>query len=398
MTDTVILYEDDAAISLEPISLTRPVWDLRCGIRCLSDKIISHFPNASIYGITRDYLRPASKIPLPPDNISEDVLCISGACLAGVKFTEIEKLQPGEAAVNRARIVAFRGKAPAGWQAGTFLTLEGFQIVEVSDNVCRSLQYTWDLVNAMNDENAREARQLFKLGTVDGHLMRSVTLINESEIYIGSGAQVSPQVLLDASHGPIVIDEGVKIGANSVIEGPTVIGLKSQVKPLTHIRGSCLGEQCRVGGEVSVSIIQGYTNKQHGGFLGHSFLGEWCNLGSGTETSNLKNNYTPVKVQVGDKLIDSGTLFVGLTMGDHSKTAIGTVLNTGTVVGVGCIVFGAGFPPRNIPSFHWGGAEKLTRYHLKPTIETAQQVMHRRDRALTDNDREILTWIYHNRT
>jgi len=398
MANEIILFEDDAALTLEPLSLTRPVWDLRCGIRPIVEKIRAWFPAASIYGLTRDYIRPVSRLAPIPANIPEDVLWINGAALPGIKFAEIDRLKPGETAMNGDRLVAFRGKLPQGWEPGTNLTLEGFNNRGISDGICRSLRYCWEFVDAMIEEVAKEARQLRSLGSVDGSLIGSVTLINEPDIYIGSDSKIYPNVVIDASNGPVVIDEGVIIGANSVVEGPTYIGPKSQVKPLSHLRGSCLGEQCRVGGEVSVAMMQGFSNKQHGGFLGHSFIGEWCNLGSGTETSNLKNNYSNVKVQVGEKLVDSGTLFVGLTMGDHSKTAIGTVLNTGTVVGVGCILFGSGFLPRSIPSFHWGGAEKLTRYHLKPTLETAEQVMHRRDVAMTDVDREVLTWIYHNRT
>jgi hypothetical protein len=145
------------------------------------------------------------------------------------------------------------------------------------------------------------------------------------------------------------------------------------------------------------TIIQGFTNKQHGGFLGNAYLGSWCNLGSGTETSNLKNNYSPVKVQVGKDLVDSGSLFVGLMMGDHSKSAIGSVFNTGTVVGVACNLIEPGFPPRYVPSFHWGGAQKLTPYPFNKTLDIARAVMARRHRELSEADIEVLRWIYDNR-
>jgi UDP-N-acetylglucosamine diphosphorylase/glucosamine-1-phosphate N-acetyltransferase len=397
--DHIVLFEDDSALSLEPLSLTRPVWRLRCGIRTLGEKILAHFPAEKVFEFARPHLKPILDYPLEdPFSTPEKTLWINGGMIPGIEFDAVKRLQLGSALVSAGNVIAFRGRAPADWQAGTRCKLNGFHIMEAPVNIGNLVRYPWQLVQVMNDQNAFEARELRNLGQMQSERYPLAVLVNEKDIFLAKSVQISPFAVLDASEGPIVIDENVRIGSHAVIEGPTVIGEHSQVKPLTHIRGSCLGPHSRVGGEISVSIIQGYSNKQHGGFLGHSFLGQWCNLGSGTETSNLKNNYTNVKVQVGDKLMDTGQLFVGLTMGDHSKTAIGSVFNTGTVVGVGCMIFGAGFPPRFVPSFHWGGAEKLTRYPLKSTLEIAQAVMGRRGEVLSDAEIEVLTWIYKNRT
>jgi UDP-N-acetylglucosamine diphosphorylase/glucosamine-1-phosphate N-acetyltransferase len=295
------------------------------------------------------------------------------------------------------RVVAFRGTPPADWKAGTELHLSGFQEIEAPTGAGRLMTYLWDLVGAMSAQIETEARNLPYLGESRGSVHQSATLLRTEDIFIAEGCQIQPGVVIDARSGPVILAENVIVGSNAVIEGPTFLGPGTQIKALSHVYGSCLGEQCRAGGEVSVSIMQGFTNKQHGGFLGHSYIGSWCNLGSGTETSNLKNNYTPVKVQVGSELVDSGQLFVGLMMGDHSKSAIGSVFNTGTVVGVGSLVFGAGFPPRHIPSFHWGGADKLTPYPLGPTLDSARDVMSRRGCILGDGDIKILTWIFTNR-
>ncbi len=395
----IVLFEDEAALSLEPLSLTKPAWDLRCGIRTLGEKISAQFPGARIYELARPFIEPILKNPFSKTNQSnQEVLFINGAIIPGKGFSEVVNIRTGSAWVSGNRVVAFRGQRPNDWAAGTQLPTDQFNILEAPENAGKMIKYTWELVKAMNAENAREARELRQLGSLGGEIHSTAAVVNEREAFIGNGCGIAPGVVIDASEGPIVLDENVDVGANTVIEGPTYLGPGSQVKPLTHIRGSCLGKECRVGGEISVSIMQGYTNKQHGGFLGHSFLGSWCNLGSGTETSNLKNNFSSVKVQVGSDIVDSGELFIGLTMGDHSKTAIGSVFNTGTVVGVGCIIIGADFPPRFVPSFNWGGADKLNPYPLKPTLEAIRVMMERRDKELSQVEIEVLTWIHENRT
>ncbi len=396
--ESIVLFEDEAALTLEPLSLTRPVWQLRCGIRTLEQKIRAFFPGVKVFSYARPHL--AGIIDNSISNKRSDVrnrLWVNGSFLPESGFSRVAEIEPGYAWVADGRVVAFRGEPPAEWISGTHLPENGFHKVDAPQNIGRLVRYTWELVNAMNAENAAEARDLRPLGQIQGDVHPSAHLIGAGEIFMAAGCRVSPGVVIDATEGPVVFDEGVLVGANAVVEGPTYLGPGTQIKPLAHIRGSCFGEQCRVGGEVSVSIIQGFTNKQHGGFLGHSYLGSWCNLGSGTETSNLKNNYTNVKVQVGSDLVDTEGLFVGLAMGDHSKSAIGTVFNTGTVVGVACIIFGAGFPPRFIPSFHWGGSEKLTPYHLKPTLVAIRAVMARRNQKLSKGEVEALTWIHKNR-
>lgn len=395
----IVLFEDEAAVNTEPLSLTRPVWELRCGIRTLSEKILSYFQDAEVYHCARPHIQENfENLKAAGTSPGDTMLWINGSFIPERGFSAILRLPKGSAWVQDGRTVAFLGDPTPNWEAGTELTLNGYQKVEAPDDSGRLMRYLWDLIGAMNAQNETEARTLRPLGEIRGPMHQTAILIGEEDIFVSEGCQIMPGVVVDATNGPVVFDENVLVGSNSVIEGPTTIGSDTQIKPLTHIRGSCVGPQCRVGGEVSVSILQGSTNKQHGGFLGHSYIGSWCNLGSGTETSNLKNNYTQVKVQVGTELVDSEQLFVGLMMGDHSKSAIGTVFNTGTVVGVGSMIFGAGFPPRKVPSLHWGGADKLTPYPLKPTLETAREIMLRRGCEMSTGEREILSWIHKNRT
>ncbi len=395
----VVLFEDDCALTLEPLSLTRPIWELRCGLRTMEEKIKAQFSGVAFRYAARAYLMPLVKDAYRAGEFNPaDLLWINGALLPGKNFQILKQLKPAEAVLDENRICAFRGLPPADWQPGTELPAGGYDKIERSDDAGTLLRYPWQWVRAMISENNLEARSLRQLGTHCEGKHDTVVLLNAADIAIAPGGYIAPYAVLDAASGPVVLDEKVKIGAHTVIEGPTYIGPGTQVKPFAHIRSSCFGPECRVGGEISESILQGFSNKQHGGFLGNSFLGEWCNLGSGTETSNLKNNYSPVKVQVGKELVDTGQLFVGLTMGDHSKTAIGTVLNTGTVVGVACNIYGAGFPPRFIPSFYWGGAEKLMKYPLNRTLEIAEAVMSRRARRLSEEEIAVLRWIHQNRS
>jgi UDP-N-acetylglucosamine diphosphorylase/glucosamine-1-phosphate N-acetyltransferase len=184
--------------------------------------------------------------------------------------------------------------------------------------------------------------------------------------------------------------------AGAVIEGPAAIGAKATVKMLARLyEGTTVGPLCKVGGEVEASILHACSNKQHDGFLGHSYVGAWCNLGAGTNTSDLKNNYAPVRVSIEGREVDSGQLFVGLTMGDHSKAAVSTMFNTGTVAGVGCNIFGADFPPKDIPSFTWGGRGGLVEYDFDKFCRTAELVMARREQRLTPALRAMLEHVFH---
>jgi len=187
----------------------------------------------------------------------------------------------------------------------------------------------------------------------------------------------------------------VTVFPNATIEGPAFVGDDSRIKIGAKIyQGTTIGEVCKVGGEVEASIIHSHSNKQHDGFLGHSYLGQWVNLGADTNNSDLKNNYGTVKVYVEGEMVDTGSLFVGLMMGDHSKSGINTMFNTGTVVGVMCNVYGAGFPPKFIPSYTWGGAQELIEYELDKALDTARRVMARRDVQLTQAQEEMLRAVF----
>jgi hypothetical protein len=206
-----------------------------------------------------------------------------------------------------------------------------------------------------------------------------------ASVLAGPGASCAPGVVCDTSGGPIVLDRDVSVGANTLLEGPLYLGPACRVKAGSRLYGeSSFGVGCRVAGEIGESTCGDFTNKQHEGFLGHAVLGSWLNLGAMTTNSDLKNNYGPVRVDLGDGPRDTGLRFVGLLAGDHVKTAIGTLFNTGTVVGFASNIFGAGMPPKHVPAFSWGGAPDAPSYDVGKAMDTARVVMARRECAFTD--------------
>ena len=214
------------------------------------------------------------------------------------------------------------------------------------------LKYPWDFVN----ENAAQIEADFNLAIHGVYSVQKeiegVHRLAAENTWIAESARIDPGVVIDAQNGPVYIDENAHIMPQATIIGPAYVGPRTQVQIGAKIYGgTSLGEECKVGGEIKQTILHSYANKQHEGYLGNAYLGQWVNLGAGTNNSNLKNNYGPVRVYVNGQEIDSGSTFVGLTMGDHSKCAIGTMFNTGTVVGIMCNIFGAGFPHKWIPSF-----------------------------------------------
>jgi UDP-N-acetylglucosamine diphosphorylase/glucosamine-1-phosphate N-acetyltransferase len=273
--------------------------------------------------------------------------------------------------------------------------VEGLEKEEVDVQMIR---YPWDLVSNNGKQIVADARLLTR-GTsgkrIRGKVYPGAMLINRKNIFIDTGATIKPGVVLDAENGPVHIGKNVTVFPNATIEGPAFVGDGSLIKIGAKIyENTSIGEMCKVGGEVEASIIHSYSNKQHDGFLGHAYLGMWVNLGADTNNSDLKNNYGTVKVYINGEPVDSGSMFVGLTMGDHSKAGINTMFNTGTVVGVSCNVFGSGFPPKYIPSFSWGGAEGLTLYDPDKSIGVARRVMARRKVELKEADERLFRKVF----
>ena len=358
----ICIFEDEQYLNFEPLIYSRPVYDLICGVTTLKEKIIRSFPKEKITLNYRKHLESFVKVENPKLKVNkfeeDEYLFINGKIVAPSNLKNILKTK-----ANEEKVFTSKGIVVAAKISGKKIRDFGLDKIEVIDTKLFSnlpttevevpiVNYLWDLVYL----NGKEIENEFKLFTKGKSSAKKkypgVNFVNKKNIFIGKNVEIKPGVVLDASTGSIFIEKNVTIFPNAVIQGPFYIGESSKIKSCATIYPNVsIGKICKVGGEVEDSIIHPYTNKQHSGFLGHSYLGSWINLGADTNNSDLQNNYGTIKVQVNGRHIDSGKQFVGLMMGDHSKTAINTMFNTGTVVGFSSNVFGAGFPPKYISSF-----------------------------------------------
>ncbi|MFC2090952.1 putative sugar nucleotidyl transferase, partial [Bacteroidota bacterium] len=257
------------------------------------------------------------------------------------------------------------------------------------------IDYPWKIFSLNGSEIAADF-SLLTAGKVSIPLSKTVNILGDSPIFAEEGFK-GEFITLNSSAGPIYLGKDSEVMEGSTIRGPFALGDHAVVKLGSKIYGpTTLGPHCKVGGEVNNSVLLSYSNKGHDGFLGNAVIGEWCNLGADTNNSNLKNNYTEVKIwnYPEERFVNTRLQFCGLIMGDHSKCAINTMFNTGTVVGVSANIFGSGFPRNFIPSFTWGGASGITEYRLDKAFETMERVMERREIALTEIDRKILEHVY----
>jgi UDP-N-acetylglucosamine diphosphorylase/glucosamine-1-phosphate N-acetyltransferase len=371
----------------------------------LKEKIIRAFPKEKVVLKCRPYLELFVKAENPKCKVNQfdndDYLFINGRIIAPLNLKNIlsaksseEKVFVSKGVIVAAKVSAKRIKEFSHDKSEIINTqlISNFPSVEVDIPVAN---YLWDLVY----QNGKEIQNDFKIYTKGKTSAKGkfagVNFVNKKNIFIGKDVDIKPGVVLDASTGPIFIEKHVTIYPNAVIQGPFYIGELSKIKSCATIYPNVsIGKVCKIGGEVEDTIIHAYTNKQHSGFLGHSYLGGWINIGADTNNSDLQNNYGTIKVQVNGKHIDSGKQFVGLMMGDHSKTAINTMFNTGTVVGFSSNVFGAGFPPKYFPSFGWGGSESVKEYKLSKAIETAKAVFARREKDFKKEDEEMFETIF----
>lgn len=382
----IVLFDDPAIRgSLLPFTFTRPVADMRVGILKISEKW-QHYLNAEIFFLTQEYLQ--KKFP----KASQKALAVNGAWLPDTDSNKtLQKLGPNQALYwGKTLLAAYIGETEKNLSSAA--EKEPVQLEKEPVLV----QKTWNIFQF----NAAEIRKDFAFitsGRVSQPINDPFTRVYAAEnIFIEEGAKIKAAVL-NAEGGPIYIGKNTEIQEGALIRGPFALCEGSVVNMGAKLRGdTTVGPFSKVGGEVSNSVIFGYSNKGHEGFLGNSVLGEWCNLGADTNTSNLKNNYAPVKVWDYTKggFASTGLQFCGLIMGDHSKCGINTMFNTGTVVGVGSNIFGDGYPRNFIPSFAWGGAAGFSTFTLPKFEETVQAVFGRRGKAWTDVDKEIVAQIF----
>ncbi len=392
-------------VSFDPLALSRPVWELRCGMTSLAEKLIARTRPASAACFVPEYMAAAYReqtehpvndlgqlagddllivnprvkaegLPAEPSGPSHAALADDGELLAAL----VTRSDLGK--VNTDSIEAF---------------IESAAGLPRADVELATWNYTWDLVLENPGQIARDFQAASRSG-IEGTIEEpSAIRGSRSDVYVAPGALVHPMVVIDAAEGPVYIDKDAEIHPFTRIEGPCYVGRKSILLGAKCREGNSIGPVCRVGGEVEESIIQGYSNKYHDGFLGHAYVGEWVNLGALTTNSDLKNDYSTVSVTLDGKTpVDTGSNKVGSLIGDHTKTSIGTLLNTGAYVGAMALIAATGKPlPKYIPSFAWFLEGVVTKgFGKRALFDTARTAMGRRKREFTAAQEAMWTEVF----
>ena len=388
----ILLFDDQSYMEFLPLVYTRPIGALRSGITCINEKWES-CGDHQVSFFSQGYLK--AKFPF---NWTSDNYLVNARYFPTENILdELGKLEDGDSLWSGEELILARMKDDGSMTEDEinhfYQNLSGNK-KEIDSTELLFLRNVWDLF-LKNGEAIRFDYDRLTKDRTSAAIPSTVNYLGE-DIFIEEGASLN-FVTLNASTGPIYIGKDAEIMEGAVIRGPFAMLESSGVKMGAKIYGpTTIGPYSKVGGELNNVILQAYSNKGHDGFLGNAVIGEWCNLGADTNNSNLKNNYATVKTWSYSKggFKDTGLQFCGLAMGDHSKTGINTMLNTGTVIGVGCNVYGAGFPRTFIPSFVWGGAEGRMVHKMNKFYETAETVMARRKEKLSDGDKAILSHIF----
>ena len=379
-----ILFDGPARNALLPFTFTRPVADILIGIMTIRQKWEMHLGSTTTT-LTEEYLSEKFPMVEMEENVMINASFLPNAILAEM----VGDLQPNQAIFKGDDVIAFYTG-----EDQEEVDFDTYEIIEFEGD-CLRVEHTWDIFSN-NDAAIREDFEFLTEDRKSQPIPKSVNVIAKENIFIEEGAKLE-FVTLNASAGPIYIGKDAEIMEGSLIRGPFALCEGARVKLGSKVYGATtVGPQSVIGGEVNNSVLFGYSNKGHDGFLGNSVLGEWCNIGADSNNSNLKNNYEEVKLwsYETEGFAKTGLQFCGLMMGDHSKCGINTMFNTGTVVGVSANIFGSGFPRNFVPSFSWGGASGFTTYITKKAFETARLVMKRRNVDFDEKEAAILEHVF----
>ncbi|HMN48067.1 MAG TPA: GlmU family protein [Ignavibacteriaceae bacterium] len=399
----ICIFEDINYANFEPLVFSRPVYDLICGMTSLKEKVLRSYGDLKYSLHCRPYLADVvmKENPAALINKIEDDHClfINGRIIAPQNLSEILPLLPTEDKVfvnGETVIAAYLSGKNLDYKIkhlNDLFSVNDFDGLPVKILDLKCANYLWDLININGEQISKDYDYVIHKSNRSNFLDKidaSVHLVNKEKIFIGKNVTLKPGVVLDASNGPVFIDDNAFIYPNAFIEGPVYIGESSRIKSgATIYENVTISKVCKIGGEVEQAIFMPYSNKQHSGFIGHAYIGSWVNLGADTNCSDLKNNYSKIRVKLSSGEVNSGSQFLGLMIGDHSKSAINTMFNTGSVIGFSCNIFGAGFPDKYVPSFTWGGAESYIHYDLQKAIDTAKVVLSRR-KIIFDKEEEKL--------
>ena len=374
----IILHDNGLHLRFAPLTLTRPVGDLRWGIMTNAERWESWIPEATISFQTEEYL--SKKFPRIE---GEHTVEVNAAIIpTEVVAAAVVLLEDNQVLVSGDTWIARRGNAS--------------EQIRFTEEHPIELTQRWDLFQK-NDE-VLVADYFLLTGGMESEPLSETNLVigDPSLIFLEEGAVVEGATL-NTTGGPIYIGENAEIMEGSLIRGPFALCENAGVKMGSKIYGATtIGPYCKVGGEISNCVFQAFSNKGHDGFLGNSVIGEWCNFGADSNTSNLKNNYSLIRSWSYEESneVETGLQFMGVCMGDHSKCAINTMFNTATVVGVSSNIFGGGFPKKFIPSFSWGGSEGFEKFDLKRAKDAANAMMKRRDLELSEGDHQIFDHLF----
>jgi UDP-N-acetylglucosamine diphosphorylase/glucosamine-1-phosphate N-acetyltransferase len=409
---TVWIYDDERARTFEPFALTRPASAMLAGTRLVRDRWSTVFEGAEVVTLCAPHLvgtDGSTRGSDPDEAVPAGSIIVNSRCIPVTGVLESARAEGAPAAVWRcaSRVAAIR--TARALRVGDFaagrISLEELATpaIDSGDVAGWWVDDPWDYIRwlpvQLEDDIMRVARgalgggnPLIPFETPPEHTV----VLGEYPICVLRGARIEPYVVLDATTGPILIGPRATIQAFTRLTGPCFVGEQATIVG-GDVRGSAIGPVCKVRGEVSASIFIGYANKGHDGFVGHSCIGEWANLGAGTTTSNLKNTYGTVALQTPSGARDTGMQFLGTLFGDHAKTGIGVRLTTGTILGAGANVFGSPMPPKLVPPFAWGDIPPYAAYDIEKFLVVAERVMARRSVSLTPTMRRALVEAYEKR-
>ncbi len=383
-----ILFDDSTRINLLPFTFTRPVADIRIGILTIREKW-EHYLGCKTSTLTESYLGEKFPMVRAVNNILINASVIPNKTLV----EEIKALKPNHALSSADYMVAVNLKEEDIDNLGDDVS-SVMQEIE-SEAIITKLNNVWEIFS-FNDEEIKNDFKLITAGRTSAKLSDTNKVAGAENIFIEEGAKVEFSII-NATTGPVYIGKDAEIMEGSMVRGPFAMCEGAIVKMGAKVYGATtIGPHSKVGGELNNVVIFGYSNKAHDGFLGNSVIGEWCNLGADTNTSNLKNTYEDVKIwnYTDQTFVNTELQFCGLIMGDHSKCGINTMFNTGTVVGVNANVFGSGFQRNFIPSFTWGGVSGFSTYDIRKAIKVATRVYDRRGLEFDEMEQGILTAIF----
>ena len=408
----ICIFEDSIVNDLNPITANKPVYSLLVGIDRLFDKTYRYFGHINISLHCRDYIK--SQVKSEYSNFSVNSINTGSGCLfinGRVMMTDELAHHLNNINDDENVLFTFQGHVVATYLQGELLDFMRITLGDVPTSkqlidhlrtrtVIKELPHVhilsnvWDPVYLNNQAIVMDFKYKNNLGIIKGHLNPFVSVYEENNVFVDHSTVIEDFVVLNAKEGPIYIEDNVYIEANTRLEGPLYIGSHAQILG-GKIKGASIGAHCKVSGEVSMSVFQPYSNKAHSGFVGHSYIGSWVNLGASTTTSNLKNNYNTIQVQLNQQTVQSDCQFLGSIIGDYSKTGIGTLLNAGTVIGMGSVLSNhLGTYPKFIPPFSWSTSGKMDTHDLGKFLESADKMMERRDQQLGPVQKELYSYLH----